>query len=77
MIINIHYGEFNDKARKLFLKDRLNSFSIDYAYNSIMSWDGDEEITVFNFDKVCKMDNRYNTYEIYQSEWGVTLEILQ
>jgi hypothetical protein len=42
-----------------------------------MSWDGDEEVTVFNFDRVCKMDNRYNTYEIYSSEWGVTLEILQ
>ena len=75
MVVHIHYSDFGDKARKLFLEDTLGNCSIDYQHNSIMGWDGDEEINVYDFTKICRMDNRFNSYELHHTEWGITLEI--
>jgi len=75
MVVHIHYSHFGDKARKLFLEDKLGDCSIDYQHNSIMGWDGDEEINVYDFTKICRMDNRFSSYELYHTEWGITLEI--
>ena len=30
-----------------------------------MAWDGDKEIEVYNFSKVCKLDNRFLQLRVY------------
>ena len=62
--------------RKLYLEDKVGYLSIDYAYNSIMGWNGTAELTVFSFNKYFKTDNKYNTYNIYKNKTEILVEII-
>jgi len=76
MILHIHISEIEEDMRKLYLEDKVGHLSIDYAYNSIMGWNGTAEIKVFSFDKYFKADNRYNTYNIYRNKTEILVEII-
>lgn len=76
MILHIHISEMQEDMRKLYLEDKVGHLSIDYAYNAIMGWDGNVEFKVFSFDKYFKVDNRYNTYNIYKNKTEILVEII-
>ena len=40
-----------------------------------MGWCDNEEIEVFNFSRVCKMDNRWTGYEVHESKTEIIIEI--
>ena len=75
MTIHIPISDLEPKIRNLYLEDKIKSIGIDYQPNSIMGWYDGEEIEVFNFNKVCKMDNRWSSYEIHQNKLEIIIEI--
>ena len=75
MTIHISISDLEPKVRELYLENKIKSLGIDYAPNSIMGWVGKEEIEVFNFSKVCKMDNRWVGYKLYQNKTEIIVEI--
>lgn len=76
MIVHIHISELNEDMRKLYLEDKVENLSIDYAYNSIMGWVNNVEVKVFSFDNYFKSDNRYNTYNLYKNKTEIIVEII-
>ena len=76
MTIHIPISSLDDKVRKLYLEKKLKSFGIDYQPNSLMAWYEGEEIEIFNFNKICKLDNRFTSYEIYLNKTEIILEIV-
>jgi hypothetical protein len=75
MILHIHISELNEDMRKLYLEDKVENLSIDYAYNSIMGWVNNVEVKVFSFDNYFKSDNRYNTYNLYKNKTEIIVDI--
>ena len=61
---------------KLHLEDKLiGGLSIDYAPNTLVSWYDGKEITIFDFNKVCKMDNRFTGYKIFKNKTEIVIQI--
>jgi hypothetical protein len=48
-------------------------YSIDYALNSLVSYYGGQEITIFNFNKYFVLDNRWSGYKI--DDYGTKIVI--
>lgn len=77
MTIHIPATQFNERARKLYLENKLKGIGIDYQPNAIMGWYEDEEIEIFSFKKVFMwMGNRYTSYKIFQNKTEIILEIV-
>lgn len=76
MTIHIPISDLSPEIKKLYLEKKLISIGIDYPPNSLMGWTDNKEIEVFNFDKVCKMDNRWSGYEIYLNDTEIIIEIV-
>lgn len=76
MTIHIPASALDLKTKKLYLEGKLRNLSIDYHPNSIMGWNGDEQVTVFSFDKICKLDNRFTSYNLYQNKTEIIIEIV-
>ena len=77
MTIHIPVSHFNERAKKLYLENKLKGIGIDYQPNALMGWYEDEEIEIFSFKKVFMwMDNRYTSYKIYQNKTEIILEIV-
>ena len=76
MIVHIHISELKEDIRKLYLEDKVENLSIDYAYNSIMGWVNNVEVKVFSFDDYFKSDNRYNTYNLYKNKTEIIVEMI-
>ena len=75
MTIHISISDLEPKVKKLYLENKIESLCIDYQPNAIMGWVDDEEIEVFNFSKVCKLDNRWTGYNLYQNKTEIIVEI--
>lgn len=76
MTIHIPISDLTEDVRKLYLEDKLvGGLSIDYHPNAIMSWYNGKEIKVFDFSKICKMDNRYSGYIIHKNKTEIIIEI--
>ena len=75
MTIHISISDLEPKVKQLYLEGKVQSLSIDYLPNSIMGWIDNEEIEVFNFSKVCKMDNRLTGYNLYKNKTEIIVEI--
>ena len=75
MTIHIPISDLKPEVKKLYLENKIKSLGIDYQPNAIMGWVGKEEIEVFNFSKVCKMDNRWTGYNLYKNETEIIVEI--
>ena len=75
MTVHISISDLEPKVKELYLENKIKSLVIDYQPNAIMGWVGDEEIEVFNFSKVCKMDNRWTGYNLYQNKTEIIVEI--
>jgi|TARA_B110000967_G_C18794571_1_gene515078 hypothetical protein len=65
MLITIHYKELESSISKLFIEDKLSHFVIDFEPNALFARDGRKELEIFNFNRICKLDNRYSSYEIF------------
>jgi hypothetical protein len=75
MKIHISTSDLKPSVRKLYLGGKIKHMVIDYAPNSIMGWVDSEEIEVFNFSNVCRMDNRFSSYELTSTESEIVIEI--
>ena len=76
MTIHIPITDLGPRVRKLYLEDKLiGGLSIDYAPNALVSWYDGKEVVVFNFDRICKMDNRYSGYQIHKNKTEIIIEI--
>lgn len=76
MTIHIPITDLEPRVRKLYLEDKLiGGLSIDYAPNALVSWYDGKEVVVFNFDRICKMDNRYSGYQIHKNKTEIIVEI--
>lgn len=76
MTIHIPISDLNPAVRELYLGDRLQGgLTIDYAPNCLMSWYEGKEVVVFDFTRVCKMDNRWSSYEIHKNKTEIIIEI--
>ena len=77
MTIYIPVIQFNKRAKKLYLENKLKDIGIDYQPNSIVGWYENEEIEIFSFKKVFMwIDNRYTSYNLYQNKTEIILEII-
>lgn len=76
MTIHIPITDLEPRVRKLYLEDKLiGGLSIDYAPNALVSWYDGKEVIVFNFNRICKMDNRYSGYQIHKNKTEIIIEI--
>lgn len=76
MTIHIPISDLDYNIRKLYLEDKIKSMCIDYQPNAITGWVDDEEIEVFNFTKVCRMDNRWTGYNLHKNKTEIIIEII-
>lgn len=76
MTIHIPISDLEPKVRNLYLEGKLSGLGIDYQPNAIMGWFGGDEIEVFNFSKICKMDNRWTSYTLHQNKTELIIEII-
>ena len=76
MTIHIPVSSLSSKIKELYLEQKLKGFGIDYQPNSITAWYKEEEIEVFNFDKICKLDNRYTSYNLFLNKTEIIIEIV-
>lgn len=76
MIIHIPISDLDPPIRKLYLENKILGMGIDYAPNAITGWVDNKEVEVFNFGKVCKMDNRWSGYELYKSPTEIIIDIV-
>ena len=76
MTIHIPISDLHPKIAKLYLEHKIQDLGIDYMPNSITGWYSGEEIEVFNFNKVCKLDNRWSGYELYQNSTEIIISIV-
>lgn len=76
MTIHIPISDLHPNVRKLYLEEKLvGGLSIDYGPNTLTSWYDGKEVTLFNFTPICKMDNRWTSYEIYRNKTEIIIEI--
>lgn len=76
MTIHIPISDLEPSVRKLYLEKKIHDIGIDYQPNSLMGWVDRKEIEVFPFGKVCKMDNRWSSYELYCNPTEIVIEIV-
>jgi hypothetical protein len=76
MMIWLGLEDLTPEVKGLYLENKLTGgMSIDYALNQLLSYVGEEEIVIFDFTPICKLDNRYTGYQIYQRLDGIMIEI--
>jgi hypothetical protein len=76
MLITIPFSSLTKEVKELFVANKLKSFCIDYQPNALMAWNGDKEIEVYNFSRICKLDNRFCSYEIYFGPTEILIEFI-
>lgn len=78
MIITLSLKDLNSKIQSLYLQDRLHNFSIDYHPNKLyaVDWTLNEEVEVFDFNRIFKMDNRWTSYKIHTGRTEINIEII-
>ena len=79
MTIHIPISDLEPNIRTLYLENNIFELSLDYQTNAITGYFKNkgiyEEVELFNFSKVCKMDNRWTGYELHQSTFEITIQI--
>jgi len=76
MLLTIPFSSLTKEVKELFVANKLKSFGIDYQPNALMAWNGDKEIEVYNFSRICKLDNRFCSYEIYFGPTEILIEFI-
>ena len=80
MTIHIPISDLEPNIRTLYLENNIFELSIDYQPNAIVGYFKNnglyEEVEVFNFSKVFKMDNRYSSYKIHKRKTELIIEII-
>ena len=66
MTVEIFYHDMEEDIAQMFTSNEFASISIDYMFNSVMGWKDGKEFTIFDFTPFCRLDNRFNSYEL---EW--------
>ena len=79
MTLHIPISDLEPNTRNLYLEDKILQLSIDYQPNTIIGYFKNnglyEEVEVFNFSKVFKMDNRFTSYIIHKRKTELIIEI--
>jgi len=75
MKIHIPITDLKASVQNLYSNGMIKHMVIDYAPNSIMGWVDGKEIEVFNFSKICRMDNRWTGYNLHPTESEIVIEI--
>jgi len=76
MMIYLGLEDLSPVVKRLYLENKLiGGMSIDYALNQLLSYSDGEEIVIFDFTPIAKLDNRYTGYRIYQRLDGIIIEI--
>ena len=80
MTIHIPISDLEPNIRTLYLENNIFELSIDYQPNAIVGYFKNnglyEEVEVFNFSKIFKMDNRFTSYKIYKRKTELIIEII-
>lgn len=76
MTVTIPFEQFNEDIKAYYSAEQINSLSIDYMYNAIMGYINGVEVEIFNFSKICKLDNRYHSYNLYKGPAYITIEFI-
>jgi hypothetical protein len=80
MTIHIPISDLEPNIRTLYLENNIFELSLDYQTNAITGYFKNkgiyEEVELFNFSKVCKMDNRFTSYKIHKNKTEIILEIV-
>jgi hypothetical protein len=80
MTIHIPISDLEPNIRTLYLENNIFELSLDYQPNAITGYFKNkgiyEEVELFNFSKVCKMDNRFTSYKIHKNKTEIILEIV-
>ena len=66
MTVEIYYHDMEEDIAQMFTSNEFVSISIDYMFNAVMGWKDEKEFTIFDFTPFCRLDNRFNSYEL---EW--------
>lgn len=73
MTVHIPLKDFNQAAKVPYITGTVKGIGIDYQYNGIYGYLAGKEIEIFSFDKLFKLDNRYNSVKIYCDPKEITL----
>lgn len=78
MTIHIPINELTKEIRTLYIEDKLQYLTIDYQPNAIVSFvkGTNQEVIVYDFTKICKLDNRYVGYNIYKNSTEIVIEFI-
>ena len=80
MTIHIPISYLEPNIRTLYLENNIFELSLDYRPNAITGYFKNkgiyEEVELFNFSKVCKMDNRFTSYKIHKRKTELIIEII-
>ena len=78
MTFHIPINELTKEIRTLYIEDKLQHLNIDYLPNAIVSSikGSNEEVIVYDFTKICKLDNRYVDYNIYKNSTEIVIEFI-
>lgn len=80
MTIHIPLDNLSPKIKKLYLEDKIKGLGFDYHPNAIIGYinskEGYKEIEVFNLSRICKLDNRFSSYNIFKNKTEIILEIV-
>jgi len=79
MTFHIPINELTKEIRTLYIEDKLQHLNIDYLPNAIVSSikGSNEEVIVYDFTKICKLDNRYVDYNIYKNSTEIVVEFIK
>ena len=76
MNITIYHNELQDHIVDMLDNDEFESVSIDYMFNAIMGWKDGEEITIYDFTPILKLDNRFSDYELELNYGNITIDFI-
>jgi hypothetical protein len=78
MTFHIPINELTKEIRTLYIEDKLDHLCIDYLPNAIVSYikGTDKEVIVYDFNPICKLDNRYTGYNIYRNSTEIVVEFI-
>lgn len=76
MIITIPFEDFNSEIKQAYANGEIRAIGMEYQYNGLYGYIGNEEVEVYSFNKFFRADNRFNSYEIYCGPTQIMIEFV-
>ena len=74
MTITIPFEHLNPDIKWAYTHNLVKGIGIDYQYNGLYGYIGENEVEVFSFNNFFKTDNRKNKYNIYCAPTQIVIE---